>query len=171
MTSYSEQELVRRRADWYEVIKRRSADLQRNIDRRPVNYPKNEALEGEMRFDYSNHDGFFLIGSGLCEFLTRWSRAGKAAIHCYSDQTNVGIAIAPPSTALAELSDASVLDFSSRFRDPRINEILIARNHHGRFAAIIVKELQSRSHGDDFDFARMHYLILPDGSADFSRMA
>ncbi|MFT4176045.1 MAG: HNH endonuclease signature motif containing protein [Luteolibacter sp.] len=171
MTSYSEAELIRRRDDWYAIIRRRSADLQRNLNRRQTNYPRNEALEGEMSFDYSNHDGFFLIGSGLSEFLTHWSRAGRTAIHCYSDQTNVEIALAPPSTTLSELSDASVLDFSSRVRDPKINEILIAKNHYGRFAAIIVKKLQSRSHGDDFDFAQMRYLILPNGSSDFTQRA
>jgi len=171
MTSYSEQELIRRRNDWHQVIKRRTEDLQHNLDRRPANYPRNVALEGEMVFDYSNHDGFFLIGAGLSEFLTRWSRAGRTAIHCYNDRTNTEIALAPPAAKLSDISDASVLDFSSRVRDPRINEILIAKNHHGRFAAIMVKELRSRSHGDALDFARMRYWILSDGSSDFTERA
>lgn len=169
MTSYSEEELVRRRDDWYEVMRRRTNDLQRNLDRSPANYPRDKGIEGEMRFDYSNHDGFFLIGSGLSEFLTRWSGSGRESVHCYTDKTNVEIALASPSKVLSELTDVSLFDFSSRVRTPRINEILIAKNHHGRFAAIVIKELRSRSHGDDFDFARMRYLILPDGSSDFSK--
>jgi hypothetical protein len=171
MTSYSEPELIRRRDDWYEVVRRRTEDIQRNLARRSANYPRNEALEGEMVFDYSNHDGFFLVGSGLSEFLTRWSGADRRSIHSYNDRTNLEIALAPPGATFEILTDASTLDFSSRVRTPRLNEMLIAKNHHGRFAAIIVKELHSRSHGDDKDFARMRYFILPDGSSDFTKKA
>jgi len=122
-----------------------------------------------MIFDYSNHDGFFSIGLGKSEFLTRWSRAGRSAIHSYTDGTNLSIALAPPSMSLRDILQADTYDFSARVRDPRIDEVLIARNHHGRYAAIAVRELKSRSHGDDFDFARMRYLILSDGTSDFNK--
>ena len=168
MTSYSDAELIRRRDDWYEVIKRRTQDLQRNLDRSAVNYPRNTALAGKIEFDYSDHDGYFLIGSGMSEFLTRWTRAGRSAIHCYTDGTNCAIALASPSASLSDVTDADLLNYSSRVRDPKINEILVVKNHHGRFATIIVKRLMSRSHGDDFDYAHMNYIILPDGSSDFS---
>jgi hypothetical protein len=171
MTSYSTGELVRRRDDWYQIIRRRSEDLGRHLGGRSAAVPSSPALQGELSFDYSNNDGCYLIGEGNAEFLTRWTHASKQSIHAYTDRTNVAIALAGAGTSLGDLNDASSLDFSSRVRTPSIQEILVLENHQGRYAAIKVLELKSRSRGDDRDWARMAYWILPDGSTDFTTKA
>lgn len=168
MTSYSKDELLKRRDDWYEVILRRTKDLECNLTTSRANYPRSDSLEGVIEFDYSNDDGRYLIGHGKNEFLTNWSGAGRTSIHSYTDGTNISVALAAPRITLAELSNAESLDFSSRVRTPKLGEILILENHHCRYAAIKVIELKSRSHRDDFDFAKMRYWILDDGSSDFT---
>ena len=169
MTSYSTKELLKRRDDWYAVVQRREQDAASFVRRVSSSIPRSKALQGEIAFDYSNHDGKFLLGEGNSEFLTRWSRGSNRSIHAYSDNTNVSLALCAPTIGLSHIQDSSILDFSSRTRSPSIGEILILENHKARYAAVKILELKSRSHGDQLDWARMAYWILDDGSTDFTK--
>lgn len=88
MTQYSPAELVRRRDDWYATVRRRQEDLRERLHRNQSSVPRSSAPQGEIEFDYSKHDGNYIIGQGHSEFLTRWSRGSNTAIHAYSDNTN-----------------------------------------------------------------------------------
>ena len=123
-TPYHKVELIRRRDDWYALVRRRSEDLATRLNRSPVAYPENKAMSGNAAFDYSNHDGYFCLGAGNYEFLTHWSKASNTSIHCYTDITNVSIALAPFGTELASITEGGLLDFSSRVRSPRVGRTL-----------------------------------------------
>lgn len=146
-------------------------DLETNLNRSRVNIPSSPELSGEIDFDYSDYNGFHLIGTGLSEFMTRWSGASRDSIHSYTDKTNISIALAPPAFSLKDLSKVDSFNFSSRVRSPRLREFLVLENHHGRYGVIQILGLQSRSHGDNFDRVRLRYWLLEDGTADFTKFA
>jgi hypothetical protein len=170
-TPYHREELIRRRDDWYGVISRRSNDLADRLHRAPGKYPHSAALFGRIAFNYSNHDGFCRLGEGNCEFLTHWTKASDTTIHCFTDGTNVDLALAPRGSGLRELSDASLLDFSSRNRTPQIGQFLVFENHAARYAAAKVVAIQDDTRASVEDSLVFDYWILEDGSDDFSAIA
>lgn len=169
-TPYRAEELIRRRDDWYAVVARRSHDLAAPLHRKPAQYPANQAMAGRAAFDYSNHDGFFRIGAGNCEFLTHWSKAGSTSVHCYSDGTNLVLAVAPTGTKLSALSDASLLDFTSRVRTPTLEQIVVFENHASRYAAARIATIEDNTRGASRDWLEFDFWILDDGTDDFSRV-
>ena len=170
-TPYHSEELIRRRDDWYAIINRRSSELATSLNRSPHAYPANLGMSGVAAFDYSSHDGFFRLGSGNCEFLTRWSKAGNTAIHCYSDGTNVSLAVAPMGTELLTITDAGLLDFSSRVRTPRIGQFVVFENHTSRFAAARLTRIEDDTRGAVRDWLVFDYWIIESGGDDFSQIA
>lgn len=147
-TPYHPSELKRRRNDWYAAVQRKSQELAVKLHHSPSNYPHSKSLQGKASFNYSNHDGFYRLGEGNCEFLTRWSKASNTTIHCYRDSTNVEVALAPKDIQLQDIKDASLLNFSSRVRSPQIGEFVVLENHAGRYAAIKILKIQDDHRGD-----------------------
>jgi hypothetical protein len=168
-TPYHREELIQRRDDWYAVVARRSHDLATSMHRRHVQNPGNIAMSGRAAFDYSSHDGFYRLGLGNFEFLTRWSKAGSTSIHCYSDRTNIALAIAPLSVQLAAISDASLLDFTSRVRTPKIGQIVVFENHASRYAAARIIRIDDDTRGALRDWLEFDYWIIENGGDDFSQ--
>ena len=170
-TPYRKEELVRRRDDWYAVVARRSSDLATHLHRAPAQYPANPATSGRVAFDYSSHDGFFRLGIGKCEFLTRWSKASDTSIHCYSDSTNLVVAVAPMGTELLAITDASVFDFTSRVRTPRIGQIVLFENHASRYAAAKIARIEDDTRAASQDWLEFDFWIVESGGDDFSQKA
>jgi hypothetical protein len=170
-TPYHRDELIRRREDWYAVVARRTNDLATHLHRVPAQYPGNPAISGRAAFDYSSHDGFFRFGVGNSEFLTRWSKASNNAIHCYTDRTNLALAVAPTGTELGSISDASLLDFTSRVRTPLLGQIVVFENYASRYAAAKIAKIEADTRGALRDWLEFDFWILEDGSDDFARLA
>jgi len=124
-----------------------------------------------VAINYSNHDGFYRLGEGKFEFLTRWTKAGDTSIHCYSDGTNIALALAPKGSDLHTISAASLLDFSSRVRSPQIGQFVVFENHASRYAAARILAIQDDSRTAVDDRLVFDYWILEDGSDDFSAIA
>ena len=83
--------------------------------------PRMTSLTGEAVFDYSNHNGRYVIGHGQLEFETRWSKASDISIHVYNDPPSInGVALAQRCTSIAQVSNAKSLDYTSRTRDSSI---------------------------------------------------
>lgn len=167
-TPYHPSELKRRRDDWYAAVAGRAQALATDLHRSPLKYPKSEGLRGQVKFNYTHHDGFYRLGKGNYEFLTHWSRASDQSIHCYSDRTNVSIALARKGAVLTDITQASLLHYGSRVQTPLLNQIVVFENHLARYAAIKVVKLQDGSRQDDEDLAVFDYWILEDGTEDFS---
>jgi hypothetical protein len=130
--------------------------------------PRSPADSGVVCFNYSNHNGRFRIGDGVFEFETKWSKASNTSIHCYNDSTNIrGIALAPRGAKLANVTNATVLDFTSRSRKPETGRIVILQNQNGFYAALEILEIGDDTRGDQEDLLSFRYWILKDGSKDF----
>jgi hypothetical protein len=114
---------------------------------------------------------FFRLGNGSCEFLTHWSKAGDTSIYCYSDSTNLVLAVAPMGTELSAISDASLLDFTSRVRTPRIGQIVVFENHASRYAAARIAKIEDDTRGASRDWLEFDFWILESGGDDFSQNA
>jgi hypothetical protein len=130
--------------------------------------PKSASWIGEVAFDYESFNGHYILGDGGYAFETVWSSAGLGEIHAYNDGTNInGIAIAHGMSGFADLSDASLLDFTSRARTAEVGDIVIYRNINGLYAALKIEEVTVRQ-GSASPKLRFWYAINRDGSTNFT---
>ena len=135
--------------------------------------PRMTSLVGEAVFDYSNHDGHYVIGRGTLEFETSWSKGSNISIHVYNEPPSInGIALGLCEwTAIPHVVNAGSLDYTSRSRTPRVGQIVLFRNVHGFYAAAHLLEIKDDSRGDDSDELRFQYVIQPDGSDNFTTLS
>ena len=131
--------------------------------------PRTTSPTGEVIFDYSSHDGRYVIGSGELVFETMWTKASDKAIYVYNDAPSInGIALAPGCDSISQVRNAERLDFTSRVRTIALGGVAVLRNTNGFYVAIHVIDIKDDSRGDDGDELRFQYAIQPDGSDDFS---
>ncbi len=132
--------------------------------------PRMTSETGEVVFDYSSFNGRYVIGSGVLEFETRWSKASDTSIHVYNDPGSInGVALARRCASISQVQDASSLDYTSRTRTPSLGQIVVIRNTDGFYAALQVLGIKDDSRLDDRDELRFRYAIQSDGSADFTQ--
>ena len=131
--------------------------------------PRMTSPTGEVVFDYSSFNGRYVIGSGVLEFETKWTKASDTSIHVYNDPGSInGVALARRWASISHVEDASTLDYTSRTRTPSLGQIVVLRNVEGFYAAIQVLGIKDDSRHDDRDEIRFRYAIQSNGSADFT---
>ncbi len=131
-----------------------------------------KAVNGQITFDYSNDDGIIAIGSGDALFDTKWSQAGGSSIYAYRDPPSIeGIAIATGALRISDIRDAARFDYSSRHRKPQEGQILLVKNARGLYAALKIRDIKSAGHSDSVDEVTFDYVILEDGSRNFSEIS
>jgi hypothetical protein len=131
---------------------------------------RDKRLKGTVTFDYSNNDHRFSIGEGLNLFETQWSKASDERIYALRDAPSVeALALAKGSSEIKDIVDATAYDFSSRHRTPEVGQIVIWRNVNGIYAATKILAIKDDTRGADHDEVTFDFLILPDGTTDFSR--
>ena len=121
------------------------------------------------RFDYSNNDGRFTIGTGLHLFETSWSKGSDQEIRVYNDPPSIAtVAKALGYAQISTIKDASIFDTSSRSRLISVGEIAIWRNTNGFYAATRVLSIadDTRNNSANADEVVFEYVILTSG-ADF----
>lgn len=134
--------------------------------------PRMTSLTGEAVFDYSNHDGRYVIGRATHEFETMWTKASDTSIHVYNDPPSInGVALVKDCNSISAVTEAATLDFSSRSRTARRDEIVVFRNTHGIYAAVHVLDIKDDSRGADRDELRFRYAIQANGSDGFGEFA
>jgi hypothetical protein len=127
-------------------------------------------LKGTVTFDYSNNEQRFSIGDGLNLFETQWSKASDKRIYALRDAPSVeALALAKGASEIRNVIDATAYDFSSRYRTPEIGQIVIWRNVNGIYAATKILRIKDDTRSAHHDEITFDFVILPDGSADFSR--
>ena len=130
--------------------------------------PRMTSLAGEAVFDYSNHNGRYVIGRGNLAFETEWTKASDTYIYVYNDPPSInGVALAKGCHSITEVRRASKLDFSSRYRFVPRNGIVVIRNTKGFYAAVHILNIKDDSRGHDRDELRFRYVIRADGSDSF----
>jgi hypothetical protein len=139
--------------------------LGKNLNERKGNAvapPELPGITGTADFNYHSHDGRYVIGTGHYAFETRWSPGPWL----YNDAANIsGIAVADASE-IADVTDASSADFTTRARLVRQGSVAILKNTSGCFA--VLKILHAGGEGSS---ARLvfDYIIKPDRETDFSK--
>ena len=134
--------------------------------------PRMTALAGEAVFDYSNHNGKYVIGRDQFSFETKWSKASDREIYVYNDPPSInGVAIAREHRSIFSITNARELDFTSRSRTPRREEIVVFRNDQGFYAAAQILELKDDTRGADRDELRFIYVVQEDGTDNFAALA
>ena len=134
--------------------------------------PRMTSPTGEAVFDYSNHNGRYVISRGPLEFETKWSKASDTEIHVYNDPPSInGVAIAKGCMAISMVSNAESLDYTSRARSIRRGEIAVLRNVDGFYAAMHVIDIKDDSRSDDRDELRFRYAIQSNGSDSFAEFS
>ena len=134
--------------------------------------PRMTSRTGEAVFDYSSHNGRYVIGDGTLEFETKWSKASDTAIHLVNDPPSIhGVALAPGCSSISSVARAETLDYTSRVRTVRLGGVAVVRNRSGFYAALHVLEIKDDSRGHDKDELRFRYAIQADGSDNFEEFA
>ena len=84
--------------------------------------PRMTSLSGEIVFDYTNHNGRYVIGRGVLEFETKWSRASNSSIHVYDHPPSInGVSLGSRKwLAIEDVVDAENLNYTSPARTPRL---------------------------------------------------
>jgi hypothetical protein len=128
----------------------------------------NPNFNGEVEFDYDNHNGRYIIGAGSMQFELDFSSASNGSIHIYNDPASIeGIALAYGASSFSEINDASVFDYTSRSRTPKSGELVTLVNRNGFFAAIKLGEIKARSHGTERSSVSFEYKINQDKETSF----
>ena len=131
--------------------------------------PRMTSSTGEVAFDYSSCNGRYVIGSGVLEFETKWTKASDTSIYVLNDPSSInGVALARGCTSISQVENAASLDYTSRMRTPSVGQIVVLRNTEGFFAALQVLGIKDDSRRDDRDEIRFRYAIQSDGSDDFT---
>jgi len=108
-----------------------------------VTPPTNEEMQGIVEFNYTNNDGHFLLGKDLWLFETQWTAAGSNSIHVYNDGESItGVAIAESVYSINQITDATVLDYTSRTRSPNTGDVIVYKNKYGFFCAIKILDVK-----------------------------
>lgn len=128
------------------------------------------SLVGEVAFNYSDFNGRYVIGTGLWEFETMWSKASNRSIHIYNDPPSIhGVALASRDYAdFGQVAAAASLNYTSKSRTPMVGQVVVLRNNQGFYAAIQVMSVRDNTRGDTDDEVRFRYAIQTDGSDDLS---
>ena len=71
---------------------------------------------------------------------------------------------------IAQVRQASGLDYTSRARTVRLGGVAVLRNSHGCYACLRVLEISDDSRADDRDELRFRYAVQADGSDDFDEI-
>ena len=134
--------------------------------------PRMTSPTGEAAFDYSSHNGRYIIGHGPSEFETKWSKASDTSIHLYNDPDSIyGVAHAKGCQSIEEVTNAATLDYTSRVRTIPLGSVAVLRNREGFYAALQILDVKDDTRSDDHDELRFRYAIQVDGSGDFTSLA
>ena len=115
---------------------------------------------GAFTFDYSNHDGEYVIGEGDGTFSTRWSKASDTSIYALKDGKGIdAIALLKNVGNIESIRDIKG-DFSSRYRTPRIGDAIVWKNDKGRYAITKIVSIKDDTRGSDHDELTCEYIIL-----------
>lgn len=123
-----------------------------NID--AIKYYSSED-SGTVTFEYDNNDHEYVIGTGNYYFITKWSCAGNDCIYAYGNIGYItGRKVFPAYNEIIEF------DFSSHTRMIYNDEVVIFKNTSGKFLAVKIISVDSRSHGKEKDVMTFEYRII-----------
>jgi len=127
--------------------------------------------KGEVKFNYSNNNGLYVLGEGHFFFEIWLSKSSDRNIQLINDPVSIKtVAIAKGARDFSDITDARIYDGSSRVRRPNIGEIAVVRNVNGFFMAIKIISIKDDTRGANADEIVFKYAIQVNGSYDFSNI-
>lgn len=133
-----------------------STDLDRQLRNHKIMY-HNPNLEGIVQFTYKDNDGEFIIGRGDYKFTTKWTGRGIDSIYAYNDGEDIErIAYVSDNEQIPNnindiLEKYEINSFSSRVREPKINELVIWQNTNGKFAVTKIDDVKNDKVNNEFE--------------------
>jgi len=126
-------------------------------------------LLGEVKFDFTNNDQKYTIGSGDLLFETAWSECNIEKMYAYNDPKSIeALAVAEEVSKFKDIKDFQFYDSTSRCREVRKKkDILILKNSKGYFAVLKIIDIQCKSRGSSKNELTFKYLIQPNGLCNF----
>ena len=122
--------------------------------------PQMDSCTGKVIFDYSSHNGRYMIGQGRWEFETEWTKSDNTSIYIYNDPPSIhGVAIARKATLFSQVIDNQGLDFTSRCQTVNVGQIVVLQNSNGFYAVLQILEIKDDNRGDDCDELHFQYAI------------
>lgn len=106
---------------------------------------------GIVEFLFKNNDGKFTIGSGEYLFVTKWSECGDNSIYAYSDYVEK-IGYNNKIRTFPDKERIELFDFSSRYREVFLNEILIWINESHNIMATKILSVDNISNMIKFEY-------------------
>ena len=129
----------------------------------------NSSFSGKVEFDYDNNNGRYMIGEGSMQFELYFSSASNGAIHIYNTPSNIeGIALAYGASSFSDITDASVLDYTSSSRTPKTGEFVTLVNRSGFFSVIQLGDIKARNHGAERSSVSFEYKINQHKETNFN---
>lgn len=124
---------------------------------------KNTDKDDEVKFIYSSNNGLYLIGKDDYLFGIEFSTASTECIHVYNDHKTIdSIAIVDGIINFEDFNFERKYDGTSRSRSPKIGEIVLLKNIHGKYALLKIENIKVKSRGDNADEVKFVYKILGD---------
>ena len=135
--------------------------------------PKYANSKASTSFDYSNNNGFCIIGKGELRFETCWSSCSKTSMYAVKRGNIKSLALAinrdddhkviKDFEEIEKMNKEEILfhfDFSSDHRDPELEEIVIWQNKDGNLLATKLQSIMNRKRGDKYDELAISYKVL-----------
>lgn len=130
--------------------------------------PRSAGPFGEVTFDYTNHDGRYVLGSGPTSFETKWSSGNSTRIKIYNDPQGIhGVALARQELAIPDIRNACDLNFTSRVRSVSVGGVVILHNSDDFYAALQVLNVKHGAYDGKYELD-LRYFIQRKGQCDFS---
>lgn len=127
----------------------------------PLNYIST-SKRGKVKFNYSENEGYYTIGSIEQSFHTYWTRGNNEIIHLYTTYGNIkAIGISNEVDDFPEQEE--FLDGTYEFFDSnqslKINQIVVLMSNEGNFAALKVLNIKDRLSGNKKNEVVFEYII------------
>ncbi|MTH34768.1 hypothetical protein GL279_09160 [Paracoccus limosus] len=126
-------------------------------------------LKGRASIDYMSNNQEFIIGREELSFTLKFSKASDERIHIYRDPSDIeAVALVHGAGLPSEVRDAKALDYSNRVISPAEGDVVVLRNIHGHYAAMVVCDVRDSTRNDDRDEVTISWVINPEHGTDFS---
>lgn len=141
-----------------------SAELDRKLINHEVMY-HNPNLASSVDFNFKDNNGEFVIGRGDYTFTTKWTKRGSDSIYAYNDPGDIKMIshkanyFLMPNSIKEILEEYEISSFSSRTREPKINELVIWKNIYDKFAVTKIEDIKVNENKGEFKL-KFSYKII-----------
>jgi hypothetical protein len=145
------------------------AQVRAAVRANPSRY-RSSGMHGRVRFDHSNNNGKYVIGTGTHQLTVQASGTGDGCVWIYNDSPDVvAVALVPGVRDPEHVGEALDHEATSRAQLVRVGDAAVLMNDHGFWAAVLVDEVLSREASETGKpVLAFRYVILPGKCSNFA---